>query len=653
MNVEEADKLALAGLLGTARESATNEFWKVRNLLASSRPVCLEATPRPDDATVAALRGLAIPEAWPAELRLYNQGARLWLLDETASAVDCWRRLLDLPESDRRFFGVRAAYMLGRLLARSDLEQAIEAMRTCRRIARESGCDPLLLAIASLGWEAHMELRRGNYSRAAALYVQELNIGAHRTLRTEAETFLSQDLAMVSLARLVSAFLAEATSEQRSAAAADSFFRKVVTAHLLPRSFSACRESRSETILAWCTTLRSVAAELDPSEQTRVAWALYAEGDYEGAADWMRNNADPNPVAERLRGKLALQAGRIVEANQLFQRSALAMGANEAPLMSEPAQDISSWAVTNPPLFSKQQAAADAGICSIATGAFVTALDWMIRSGFWADAAFVAERLISVEELLAHIRSHYGRPHHEPTTSIMENGDEQSLVVERLHYLLARRLAREGLLTEAARWYPEKIRPDFQNYATALAEARKTNNPMLLYQVALTHRAFGMEFFGTEVAPDEFRWDGALDGGLSATILRGAADGNRLARNWETESDLLSIPTCPKISADERFRLRRYGAHPDKRFHYRYVASDIAWRAALQMPNGSPDLIRTLNPAGSWIKNLDPTAADRFYKALVWRNFGTPAGREADARRWFLSDERLETLLGGGGGNPL
>jgi hypothetical protein len=65
------------------------------------------------------------------------------------------------------------------------------------------------------------------------------------------------------------------------------------------------------------------------------------------------------------------------------------------------------------------------------------------------------------------------------------------------------------------------------------------------------------------------------------------------------------------------------------------VAAGYAWRAAEGMPDGDEETARVLATGGTWIKYLDPEAADRFYKALVRRCGATALGREADRRRWF------------------
>ena len=56
------------------------------------------------------------------------------------------------------------------------------------------------------------------------------------------------------------------------------------------------------------------------------------------------------------------------------------------------------------------------------------------------------------------------------------------------------------------------------------------------------------------------------------------------------------------------------------------------------IPSWPPHAIETarvLCEAGTWLKNRDPQAADRFYKALVRRCGRTDIGREADQLRWF------------------
>ena len=91
-----------------------------------------------------------------------------------------------------------------------------------------------------------------------------------------------------------------------------------------------------------------------------------------------------------------------------------------------------------------------------------------------------------------------------------------------------------------------------------------------------------------------------------------------------------------KPSARELERVQQSAPKPNSRFHYRAIALDLAWRAALLMPDESEQTAEVLCTAGGWLKNFDRTGADRYYKALVKRcGKTTELGRQADQLRWF------------------
>ena len=96
-------------------------------------------------------------------------------------------------------------------------------------------------------------------------------------------------------------------------------------------------------------------------------------------------------------------------------------------------------------------------------------------------------------------------------------------------------------------------------------------------------------------------------------------------------------PVPLPIHRFELQRLARRSAIPPPRFHYRFRAAEIAWQAAEQLPDNHPALAYIYNTAGSWLKYRDPQSADRFYKAMVWRNLKTDHGLEADRKRWFIN----------------
>lgn len=76
--------------------------------------------------------------------------------------------------------------------------------------------------------------------------------------------------------------------------------------------------------------------------------------------------------------------------------------------------------------------------------------------------------------------------------------------------------------------------------------------------------------------------------------------------------------------APTKDELRRVADHavPQKRFHYRYRAAQLAWWAASLTPNDAEETARVLVEAGGWLKARDPEAARAFYQALVIRCAG-------------------------------
>lgn len=140
-----------------------------------------------------------------------------------------------------------------------------------------------------------------------------------------------------------------------------------------------------------------------------------------------------------------------------------------------------------------------------------------------------------------------------------------------------------------------------------------------LARAARTLREHGLDLIGTELEPDWAIWGGSFDLGSAAEARTGLP---------VLEGGVFS-PTEQELA-----RIERHEA-PEKRFHFRYRAAELAWWAASLMPDNSPDTAVVLWEAGGWLKARDPKAAEPFYRALVLRCGSTPLGREAARLRWF------------------
>jgi len=190
-----------------------------------------------------------------------------------------------------------------------------------------------------------------------------------------------------------------------------------------------------------------------------------------------------------------------------------------------------------------------------------------------------------------------------------------------LRHLYARRLTRLGRWREARPYFPAALRPKLDAYVQGIRDGHDLKKDAIqrgraLFAAATIARDDGMELLGSELGPDDAQYKGAFPHG---------DDGARTPAN-----DPLFKP-----NEDMQQRLSESLVRPRKRFHYRYIASDHAWDAAQLLPNESDETATLLCTAGGWLKNQDPKAANRFYKALVTRCGSTVLGKEAERLKWF------------------
>jgi len=338
-----------------------------------------------------------------------------------------------------------------------------------------------------------------------------------------------------------------------------------------------------------------------------------------------------------------LRSGKVEAAATLLEKVARdfpldATAANPAdPTELKDNLYVSGFSYATWPIQPPAQVRAELGALHLARREYVEALDALLRSGYWMDAAYVAERVLTVDELKSYVDQDW--PAAEPATNAATTTDRQSTAYPRedvrreIRHLLARRLTRMERGNEAQGYYPAEQQADFaalmQNrMAGADGGSSPDQQSAALFAAAKLMRLQGMELVGTEVEPD---W--RIYGG-------GFQDGIRIDSRTTNDSTNLVF-----ASEDELGRARQQGVVPESRFHYRYQAAELAWEAAALMPNNSDETARVLCTGGNWLKYLDPHRADVFYKSLVRRCRKTDIGETADRMRWFpLLDENGKVI---------
>lgn len=574
---------------------------------------------------------IAITPGLPLEFADYFEGAIAWRMTNELDASFAWQRVLDLPAPERHFKSVWAAYMLGTEAANVTNhlqdDEALDYFEQVRELTRSGFADSLGLATASIGQEARIWLERGQYERAIELYLQQFAAGdqsAINSLRFAAARAISETNAATALLKTL---------------ALNPQTRRVITAYLISRHPYNDRSQATNDPDAknffdgmdkWLAAVDAARVK-DVESAEEIALAAYQADDMNAAQRWI-NHARNSVVAQWLQAKLFLRAGKVDEAAKILGRVSREfpkeMPQTNAPVGFAQCLFVDINPVWNDCLAAGPQSLGELGVLHLKRREYAEALDALLRSGHWMDAAYVAERVLTTEELRTYVDRNWpavGPEQEARETSHLADGNwgiENTR--ESIRYLLARRIARETGARSALAYYPTNLAGPYEMFLNELHTGRNERlendeRAKNLYAAAILARTNGMELFGTELEPDWEIYGGAYQFGLTWE--------ERAANPAEAKINLATTNEIERASSRE--------TEPDRRFHYRWQAAELAWEAAQLMPDNTDDLARLLCTAGTWVKDCDPLGADKFYKALVRRCRQTALGAEADALRWF------------------
>ncbi len=558
-------------------------------------------------------------------VRLYTAGAVDFRRGDMSDAAQRFEAILKLPAADQLLRATWASYMLGRIYAPMDeIDRASAAFQLTRTLAIKGAPDPLGLAVASYGEEARLHLaraagylkanrlpqeRRKDYGReicaAVGLYAQQ---AAHQSasgvdsLRMVAERLL---------------FDADALD----ASITDETVQRLVVAYMLTFKetlfyYTGKELHRLEPNVALgnlAFVIRSGHGFKDGPGTDLLAALTYRMGNY----DLARRLADhgASPLASWVKAKLALQRGDLAAAAAFYADASKAFPpANEAQVLDP----------RNVKLLT-----AETGVLALARGEYVYALQLLYpaASTYWGDVTYIAERVLTTDELKHFVDVHVAAPtpatlESAPLTlalidkedSLFHQGYGVRLMewlfhasAARLRDLLARRLVREGRYQEALAYFhsPQDtqfkdpdVRKHVSEYAQTLHEAkadwRGINRARAWYRAAVMARTSGMEMMGYEAVPDYFGFDGVY--GFDEYNWGQASPGPSLVSDGERQRFAASVPK------------------PNKRFQYRYAAVDEATRAADLLPERSQAFAAVLCHATRWmISSHDDEAVHRIY----------------------------------------
>jgi hypothetical protein len=524
-----------------------------------------------------------LPIELPQEFQSYQVGAIASHQEDLAGAQAAWTRVLELPAEERQYRGSWAAYMLGNT-TQDPVQAAVWYQQTRAEIA-ESGRDSAGLFVASLRQESWAQERAKEPVQALSLCLQYRSSGASaycRDLRPLAEQVLAQD--------------------DLSLAAEHPLVAQAIAALLTnPESSVWYRLDLKEQTQRWLAVSES---HRDLAAADRLAWAAYRSGDMEAAQAWL--DRSPNTAMSHwIQAKLYLQAGDLTQAE-----AALSQGGT---LLPQPAQGAIPLFSTHCKHDNRDPSRAihiELGVVRVALGDYAGALQAFLDAGDWMDAAWVAERLLTTDELRAQVDLHWPKDTGQPPLKGLLSGAPlpAAQIASSMRHLLARRLAREGRWDQAIGYFPRELQLPATQVSESLDKAndkwrRDDVRGTHLWNTAYEMKQQGWELMATEMEPD-FR---VLEG-----FFRGADTlGKRLG----------ATPPVPLFATQpaELTKLTQTQAPNEKRYHFVWTAAGLAEEAVALMNDDNPQLAQALCTSGLWQEIRDPAYSDRAFRALSAR----------------------------------
>jgi hypothetical protein len=624
----------------------------------------------------------SLPDEFASEFADYHRGAFAYHRgkEHWGEARQAWEDLLKRPEQDRHYRSVWAAFMLGKLALKSGDPEAVKWFQKTRELAKSGFADSLGMAADSYGWEGRSEWKQEHPSKAAELFLIQLALGDESAIVSLKALIPDRDPVEGMLNYGLEPEEKQKESEQQKhdddqksiaklrTAAEDPLLRRLVSAHILATASARdiYFEESSKTAVNRCARWLGIIKEtkLGQIEDAEyLGWIAYNNGDYKGAARWLQLSKGDTPAAWWLRAKLQRRDGKLAEAAKSMAQawhliqgssghtvertdydSAYPVVDNVGPQLIQALPGYTGWSAPadeGQPEYRSgenvwrwsfaESASGDLGGLHLARGDFVQALDVLWKGRLWNDTAFIAEDVLTTNELKKYVDA---LPNPAPPTK----GEDYNA---KLRYLLGRRLVRDKRYGEAAAYLKPPYDKILEKYVEALnqgadAKLTKVERARALFTAAWLARYDGMELMGTEVAPDAFAAEGGQFELTDLAKQRQTGFYQKVSYGQNGEQKNAKLPITLKPSKQELQRLAANKINPDMRFHYRLIAAALAIKAAELLPNDSEELADVVNHAGLWVKDRDEKLGNRYYQIIERRCPKTEIGRAAAARHWFV-----------------
>lgn len=530
--------------------------------------------------SATAQQALAAGETLAAELRFYTAAAVAFAQKDDQQAIALFRQVLALPLEQQQQRRSWALYSLSRVLLRQyDMDHRAEVATLYNQLQQEVAAglaDPLQLAVASLGEQAKLAKQQGDWTTAIALYAAQSRWSESGRASL---LWLSKELAAMPDQELMSLV-------QMPAVAA-------LLSRYLMTQFSALSYLEPEQLQRLLVVLNQV-PDIQLKNATQLATVAYQQGQF-ALVEQLLPHLDQTALAFTLRAKMALKAGDSSKAAEFYAKASQSFAPELSQTEVVPVQQdyYSKLSIEDLQRQHYCRVQAEHGIVELSRGDYLQAISLLTAAGmeYWQDTAYIAERVLTLDELISFVALH-------PVAAVPEKsewhyfGDTPVEVL--LHHLTARRLMRAGHYQQAQAYFvdPElkQLAKRYQSYAEA-AKSSWTDNAKAeaLFAQAKLARAHGLELLGFELAPDYQVFYGQFE-------------------PYEDESRSQSLPGA------ELQRLGSSAPTYNSRFHYRHFAADLSAQAAELVPQNSQAFAATLCHSTKWLLVRQPELAKAYYQ---------------------------------------
>jgi cellulose synthase operon protein C len=575
-----------------------------------------------------AAEAFSIAQSLPNAHQLYIAGAVAFRQSEWADALIYFDQVIALTDQETNDRLLWAHFMRGQSLyeqaaeSETSVDSAIAAFGQLRTLAAKGKPDELGLAMASLGEQARWQLRANQLTQAAHSYAalaamekawlekeEKTDDNAWRYQNGDSQGAqglltvarrLYQDQALLDSALqdplVRKLMIVYAYARAGEVAARDQDLQ--ANFHQLQTDYEVIEQGRqgggsNERFL---TSNLSRALEKALAGKTltkeplldRLSAVMYRAGEFETAQRFAQ--ASDAPLAAWVQAKLALRSGKLDQAAAFYAKAARDFPANDAWLQD---YDNMQYNVAC-------RVEAESATMHLMRGDFNQAAElfWQAKE-YERDLAYVAERVLSIDELRNFVRRHAAEPKEPDPT---EPGSSQ---VAMIRSLFARRLMRQEHYREAIAYFDQE-----PNKANALAFSQHMENAARsrdeiraehLYEAALLARHEGIRLFAYELAPDQAAWGGSMAGAYDTPD-----DGD-----WNPQAQ---HPFVEKLAtAQERGRFLQTDASPMMFFHYRGRAALLAERASESVPARSQAFASLMCKATLWTNDINVDLGQKFY----------------------------------------